>query len=138
MTRPIHVLLVDDEELFVKNLKQVLGKRGMVVHGAGDGMTAIDMLSSNGPDFYNVVVLDMRMPGMNGLATLNAIRRDNTAIPVILLTGHADLKEVSQLLKEGISEVLLKPCQIDTLISTIENVHERAIMSIELTGKCDN
>lgn len=138
MTKPIHLLLVDDEELFVKNLTQVLNRRGMVVQGAGDGMTAIELLSAKGPDFYDVIVLDMRMPGMNGLATLNAIRLHSAVVPVILLTGHADLKEVSQLLKEGISEVLLKPCPIDALIATIENVHERAIMSSELAGKCDN
>jgi two-component system OmpR family response regulator len=137
MLKAIHLLLVDDEELFVKNLTQVLTRRGMTVQGAGDGAAAIELLSSKEPDFYNVVVLDMRMPGMNGLETLKAIRRHSAMTPVILLTGHADLKEVSELLKEGVSEVLLKPCPIDTLISTIENVHERTVMSIELAGKCD-
>ncbi|MEN6440464.1 MAG: response regulator [Syntrophobacter sp.] len=135
MSKPIHVLLVDDEELFVKNLALILKKRGLRVHGAGNGAEAVEMISVRGDDLFDVVVLDMRMPGMDGLATLKAIREREPLMPVILLTGHSDVKQVSHALKEGIDELLLKPCPVDTLISTIENVHERRIIASELSQK---
>jgi len=135
MTKPIHVLLVDDEELFLRNLALILKKRGLLVNGAADGAVAVEMISAEAEGFFDVVVLDMRMPGMDGLATMKAIRERDPSMPVILLTGHSDVKQVSQALKEGIDEILLKPCPIDTLISTIENVHERRTIASELTRK---
>ncbi len=124
MSKSINVLLVDDEELFVSNLSRVLTRRGMTVRGVNSGFEAIELLSEAEPGFYNVIVLDLKMPEVDGLATLQLIRERDPLIPVILLTGHADVKQVSQALREGVNEVLLKPCQIDTLVSTIENVHE--------------
>lgn len=128
MSEPIRVLLVDDEELFVKSLCQVLARRGMQVRSAGDGLAALSLLSEN-RGTYDVVVLDLRMPGINGLDTLKKIRGSDPGLPVILLTGNADVKLVSEALKEGINEVLLKPCPIDALVSAIENVHEWKTMT---------
>jgi DNA-binding NtrC family response regulator len=133
MSKLIHVLLVDDEELFVRNLSLILAKRGMVVRWANDGATALELVSSTERCFFDVVVLDLRMPGLDGLATLKAIRELDPRIPVILLTGHADITQVSNALKEGVNEVLLKPCPIETLVSTIENVHESRVIEGELS-----
>jgi DNA-binding NtrC family response regulator len=135
MSKSIRVLLIDDEELFVANLIQVLKRRGMQVQGVNSGAAALEKISAAGPGSFDIVVLDMRMPGMDGLATLGAIREREPSMPVILLTGHSDLKQVSQALKEGIDEILLKPCPIDTLVSTIENVHERRLLAGELAEK---
>ncbi|MFZ2445666.1 MAG: response regulator [Syntrophobacteraceae bacterium] len=135
MPKSINVLLIDDEVLFVRNLIQVLKRRGMVVQGANSGAAAMELIAAAEPGSLDVVVLDMRMPGMDGLATLKAIREREPSIPVILLTGQSDLKQVSQALKEGINEILLKPCPVDTLVSTIENVHERRVLAGELADK---
>ena len=131
MTKSIRVLLVDDEELFVKTLSQVLMKRGMSVQGANNGSRAMELISS-ACGSYDVVLLDMRMPGMNGVATIKAIRECSPLLPVILLTGHADIKNVSDALKEGVHEVLLKPCPIDTLVASIENANEWRAMAEQL------
>ncbi len=136
MSKPISILLVDDEELFVSNLIKVLKRRGMQVQGVNSGAAALEAISAQGRGFFNVVVLDMRMPGMDGLATLSAIREREPSMPVIILTGHSDLKQVSQALKDGIDEILLKPCPIDTLVSTVENVHERWLLAGELEHRC--
>ncbi|MHC1726966.1 MAG: response regulator [Syntrophobacteraceae bacterium] len=127
MSKPLKILMIDDEELFVKNMIHVLTRRGMSAKSANNGASAIELLSEAGPGSFDVIVLDLRMPGMDGLETLKAIRQLDALTPVIMLTGHADLKQVSQALKDGIDEVLLKPCPIDALVATIENVHERRV-----------
>lgn len=133
MDAPIRVLLIDDEELFLRNLALLLSRRGMAVQAASSGETALEYLSMQDAGFYDVIVLDFKMPVMDGLATLKAIRACEQKTPVILLTGNADVGQVSSMLKEGICEVLLKPCPVGTLVSTIENVHERSVIAWELS-----
>lgn len=128
----IRVLLVDDEEIFVESLTKVLMRRGMVVRVALDGFTAITSISA---EEFDVIVLDMQMPVMDGLTTLKAFREKDPLIPVILLTGHIDVEQVTQALKMGATEVLLKPCPIETLLSAIENAHERKAIAREAAQK---
>lgn len=127
----IRILLVDDEAIFVENLMKVLSRRGMQVQAAGNGFEAMKAFD---PEAFDVVILDLKMPGMDGLTTLEAIRRKDPSIPVILLTGYIDLDKVTQSLKLGATEVLLKPCPIDTLVSAIENARERRIFADEVGG----
>jgi two-component system, OmpR family, response regulator len=128
----ISVLLVDDEEIYVESLAKVLKRRGMSVCTACDGGTAISLLGSQECD---VVVLDLRMPGMDGLATLREIRQRDSLTPVILLTGEIDLERVTLAMKGGAVEILLKPCPIDTLVSAIENAMERKEIAQEIRQK---
>ncbi len=130
MSGPIRVLLTDDEEIYVESLARVLRNRGFQVRTAGDGPSALEALAT---EEFDVVVLDLRMPGMDGLATLAEIRRRDDLTPVLLLTGHMDLERVSMALKEGAAEVLIKPCPVDTLLSAIENAHERKVIAREVT-----
>jgi DNA-binding NtrC family response regulator len=127
------VLLIDDETVFVDSLTKVLTRRGMTVQSVHDGHRAIELLA-NHP--FSVIVLDMRMPGMDGLATLKAIRERDALTPVLVLTGHIDLTQVSEALKEGAAEVLLKPCPVENLVSSIENAHERKGFATEVAEKC--
>ena len=121
MSGPIRVLLVDDEVAFVNSLSKILGRKGMEVRSAHDGATAIDLASQ---EPFDAIVLDVRMPGMDGLATLEGIRKHDLLTPVLLLTGHIDLERTRQALKGGATEIFLKPCPIETLVSAIENAHE--------------
>jgi len=132
MTSRIRVLLIDDETVFVDNLVAVLTRRGMKVESANDGLKALDLLS-NEP--YDVLVLDLRMPGMDGIELLKAIRERDVRTPVILLTGQLSIKQLAEAVKEGVAEVMLKPCRIDTLISCIENAHEREVFATEVAEK---
>lgn len=130
MTSQIRVLMIDDETVFVNSLTKVLARRGIGVQSAPDGHTGLALLTNEG---FDVIVLDMRMPGMDGLATLKAIRERDTLTPVILLTGHIDLKQVSEALKAGAAEVLLKPCPVENLVSSIENAFERKGFAVEVS-----
>lgn len=129
MSEPIRVVLVDDERIFVESLTKVLKKRGMEVQSAFDGLSALKLLSTTDPD---VIVLDLRMPGMDGLAVLQEIRARDSLTPVILLTGNLDIDRVVQVMDKGVAHVLLKPCPIETLVSTIENACESKAISREI------
>jgi DNA-binding NtrC family response regulator len=130
MTSQIRILMIDDETVFVNSLTKVLTRRGIEVQSAPDGHTGLALLTNGG---FDVIVLDMRMPGMDGLATLKEIRERDTLTPVILLTGHIDLKQVSEALKAGAAEVLLKPCPVENLVSSIENAFERKGFALEVS-----
>jgi len=129
MASRIRVLLIDDETVFVDNLAGVLTRRGMTVRSVNDGLKALEVLSD---EQYDVLVLDLRMPGMDGVEVLKAIRERGIQTPVIVLTGHMSIKQLSEALKEGVAEVVLKPCRIDALISCIENVHERNVFAAQV------
>ena len=125
----IRVLLIDDERLYVESLAKVLQRRGFEVVVAYDGASSIALAAEQEPD---VVVLDLRMPHKDGLATLDDLRNLNPGTPVILLTGHADLECASAALHRGAADVLLKPCPIDVLVPAIENAAERRAIAIGL------
>jgi two-component system, OmpR family, response regulator len=127
--RRIRVLLVDDERLYVESLAKVLQRRGFEVVIAYDGAASVALAAEQEPD---VVVLDLRMPRHDGLATLDDLRNLNPCTPVILLTGHADLECASAALQRGAADVLLKPCPVDVLIPAIENAAERRELAIGL------
>jgi DNA-binding NtrC family response regulator len=129
MTGGIRVLLIDDEKVFVDSLTKVLTRRGMHVKSVYDGHSGLKLLAN---EEFDVIVLDLRMPGLDGLATLKVIRERDTLTPVLLLTGHIDLKQVSESLQEGAAEVLLKPCPVETLVSAIENAYERKSFATEI------
>jgi DNA-binding NtrC family response regulator len=128
MPNPIRVLIVDDEEIFVQSLTRVLRTRGMEVRGVYNGPSAVEAVSG---EEFDVIILDMRMPGMDGLATLQAIRQKDSLTPVILLTGHEDIARVRMALKNGVVEFLLKPCDIEYLVAAIENASERKAITRE-------
>ena len=104
----------------------------MSVQSAPDGLRALELLADDG---FDVIVLDMRMPGMDGLATLKAIRERDELTPIVLLTGHLDLRQMSEALKAGASEALLKPCPVERLVTCIENAHERKGFAAEVARK---
>lgn len=131
----IKVLLVDDEEIYAESLAKVLRRRGMEVFTAPDGASAIRWIREHEAD---VIVLDLKMPGMDGLQTLQGIREKDTLTPVIMLTGHIDLPRVTQALEGGVGDILLKPCPIDSLVAAIEEARERKRALEDLRNSLQN
>ncbi|MBC2743089.1 MAG: response regulator [Desulfosarcina sp.] len=111
MDKKIKVLMVDDEVQFRKTTKKILTKKGFDTLMAANGEEALAQLA-NDPD---VVVLDIRMPGMDGNETLAEIKRQKPEIPVIMLTGHGEGEAAKRSLAQGAFDFLSKPCDIDTL-----------------------
>ncbi|MBM4329522.1 MAG: response regulator [Deltaproteobacteria bacterium] len=113
----IKVLLVDDEVGFTAGMKKVLSNRGFCVKEARDGLTALSMIAA---DTFDVVVLDIKMPGMDGNQVFKEISRLSPNVPVIVLTGHYALVEEEDALEKGAYAYLLKPCPIMELVAVIE------------------
>ncbi|MBL7175449.1 MAG: response regulator [Desulfobacteraceae bacterium] len=122
MNEKIRVLLVDDEEQFVMNLTRILKVRGFDVSTAFDGFQAVDAVKHGGG--FDVVVLDIKMPGMDGIAALGEIKRWAPDTEVIMLTGHATLDSGVQAIRRGAYDYLMKPCDIEDLTEKIREAHE--------------
>lgn len=110
------VLMVDDEEQFRATTKKLLNRRGFKTILAGSGEGAIEKLKEN-PD---VVILDIKMPGMDGHQALKEIKKRSPDLPVIMLTGHGAMPSAREALAEGAFDYLSKPCDMDILASKIE------------------
>lgn len=112
----IQVMLVDDENPFVTALAKRLTHRGLDVHTADSGDQALRELEAMDPD---VVVLDIRMPGLDGLETLAEIKRRWPAVEVIMLTGHGTSDDVTEGIQSGAYDFLVKPCDVELLLELI-------------------
>ncbi|MFC1853134.1 response regulator [candidate division CSSED10-310 bacterium] len=112
----INVLLVDDEERFLSTTKIILEKRGFKVNTALQGVEALDILEKQRID---VVILDVKMPGLDGISVLRKIKERHQQVEVILLTGHASVETAVNGLKIGAFDYLMKPCDIAKLLAKI-------------------
>ncbi|KIX15797.1 response regulator [Dethiosulfatarculus sandiegensis] len=113
-----NILLVDDELDFLKTLGKRLMLRGFSVLTATSGEKALEILKDRQVD---LVVLDVKMPGMDGISTLKMIKKLEPALEVIMLTGHADLEASLEGVKLGFFDYLTKPVDIERLVKKIKN-----------------
>jgi len=118
----IKVLLVDDEEQFVDVLAQRLETRGFLVSTAFNGDDAIAFIEEHDAD---VVILDVLMPGRNGIDTLREIRRIRPITEVIMLTGHGTVETAIQGMKLGAYDYLMKPTDTTELVEKITKAQQR-------------
>ena len=118
------ILLVDDEERFRTNLRKMLTVEGFEVGEAESGPQALVELALQA---YDVILLDMRMPGMDGLTTLAAIKERHPGPEVIILTGHASVDTAAEIIRLGAAEYLLKPCPLEEVIAKIETAYDRKL-----------
>jgi DNA-binding NtrC family response regulator len=133
------ILVVDDEVQFVETLVKRLVKRGVKASSAFSGQEALDALAASGATRTDVVVLDVKMPGMDGLETLAAIKEKHPLIEVIMLTGHATVESAIEGMKRGAFDYLMKPCDFDILMAKLNQAavkkreHEAKILEARAT-----
>lgn len=120
----IRVLLVDDERDFVEVLSERLANRGFHVNIAFSGDEALEALQEADPD---VVILDVLMPGRNGIETLQEIKRLKPLAEVIMLTGHGTVETAIEGMRLGAYDYLMKPSDTPVLIAKITKAHQRKI-----------
>jgi len=111
------ILLVDDEVTFTENMAKLLNARGYRVITANSGDEAIRMLEKEN---FDVVVLDLKMPGMDGITTLKEIKKLDLFTETLILTGHGSINSALEAVKLGAYDYLTKPCEIDELVAKIE------------------
>ncbi len=124
----MRVLFVDDEERFLTPLIKRITKRGIVATGVTSGEKALILLKSK---TFDVVVLDLKMPGMCGHTTLKNIQARYPLLPIIMLTGHADLHDTVHGLELGAFDHLMKPVIIEELIYRIEDAYKTSSLNIQ-------
>jgi DNA-binding NtrC family response regulator len=135
----LSVLLVDDEEAFVEAMARRLGKRGYRVATATSGPRALEVLDQGGATRTDVVILDVKMPGMDGLEALAAIKERHPLVEVIMLTGHATVESAIEGMKRGAFDYLMKPCEMETLTAKLAQAgqkkrdHEAKILEARAT-----
>jgi DNA-binding NtrC family response regulator len=118
----LKMMLVDDEERFLSTTRKLLEKKGFDVQTASSGGEALEMLRTSP---VHVVVLDVKMPGMDGVATLREIKRQFPMVEVIMLTGHATVESAIDGLKSGAVDYLMKPADIEEIIEKATQAFNR-------------
>ncbi len=116
------ILLVDDEERFLTTTRKVLHKKGYEVFTATSGAAALKVLGEKSVD---VAILDVKMPGMDGIATLKEIKRHHPLVEVIMLTGHGTFESAVEGLKSGATDYLTKPSDIAELLDKVAEAYEK-------------
>lgn len=119
MSHKAKILVVDDEDALRTVLSAELGSEGYDVATAADGVEAVGMLQKNR---YNLVLLDIKMPNMNGFEVLKIIKEKHPGTKVIMLTGFADLKNAIESKKLGAEDFVSKPYDLVDLLTTIDRV----------------
>ncbi len=123
MNDKIRVLIVDDEEQFTLNLARLLKFRGFQVSTALDGFKALEAVEIKGP--FDMVILDLKMPGMDGMEVLERIRKFDEKILVIVITGHATIETAIEAMKQGAYDFISKPFDLDHLRIIINRASEK-------------
>jgi DNA-binding NtrC family response regulator len=116
------VLLVDDEEKFLDVFSQRLGTRGIDASTATSGEEALVKIKNKN---FDVIVLDVMMPGMGGIETLKRIRQENPEVQIIMLTGKSSIEKAVTAMKEGAIDFLEKPAEIEKLLEKIEIARQK-------------
>jgi DNA-binding NtrC family response regulator len=121
--RPPKVLLVDDEVPFVETMTKRLTKRNLVVFPAYSGQETLENLQKIAD--LDVIILDVKMPEMDGIDTLREIKRAHPLVEVIMLTGHATVESAIDGMKLGAFDYLMKPTEIDLLLAKVQEATQK-------------
>jgi len=130
----VRLLLVDDEDDFRRTVAKRLMKRGIDTKQAASGEECLEILKKNRVD---VVVLDVKMPGMDGIETLHHIKKKHPKTEVIMLTGHATTQDGVDGIKTGAFDYLSKPIELEHLLGKIRQAHEKLVREEEKQKEAD-
>lgn len=132
----VKVMLVDDEVPFVETMAKRLTKRDLSVLQAFSGPEALEKLTQDRD--VDIVILDVKMPGMDGIQALKEIKKTHPLVEVIMLTGHATVESAIEGMKMGAYDYLMKPCDMDRLMAKVAEAaakkaaHEEKILEARM------
>ena len=120
--RVTRLLLVDDEARFVDTLTKRLKMRGYYVEGVYSGQDALDVLQRRP---FDVVLLDVRMPGMDGITTLREVKKIQPPVQVVRLSGNASINPAIEAMRLGATDYLLKPAELEDITAKVDEAFEK-------------
>ncbi len=129
--RTFRVLVVDDEEIARRNLEHILSKEGYLVATAASGVEALALLAQRS---FDVVLTDLKMEKVNGLELLATVKETSPDVEVILITGYATVDSAVRAMKQGASDYIAKPFQLDEVRAAIHRSLERKRSEQEMKG----
>jgi len=119
------ILIVDDEQDFLETIIKRLKARNIDVSGVESGYKTLEVLDDRNPD---VIILDVKMPGMDGIETLREIKKKKPLVEVIMLTGHASVESGIQGMQLGAFDYVMKPVALDELLEKVRQAYERKLI----------
>jgi len=119
------ILIVDDEQDFLETILKRLKARKIEVAGVDSGYKALEFLDDRDVD---VIILDVKMPGMDGIETLREIKKKKPLVEVIMLTGHASVESGIQGMQLGAFDYVMKPVALDELLEKVRQAYERKVI----------
>ena len=122
------ILIVDDENDFRETIIKRLRARKVEIEGADSGFKALEMIDQQD---FDVIVLDVKMPGMDGIETLREIKLKKPLVEVIMLTGHASVESGIQGMQLGAFDYVMKPVALDDLMDKLRQAYERRLIQLE-------
>src|SRR4030043_2271522 len=123
------ILIVDDDEDLRNIVKDILTEEGFSISEAPDGLIAIKIFKNDIPD---AVLLDLKMPHMNGIETMKELRKIDRCVPIIILTAHGDIPTAVEAIKCGAYDFTLNPPEFDRLIITLKRAVEKRMLEMEI------
>jgi two-component system response regulator AtoC len=126
MNETIKILAADDEEPFRRLLKRELTRKGFIVETAADGRAALNLLKEK---VFDVILLDIMMPGMDGLSLMKKLQADPAAPAIIVLTGRATIETAVEAMKNGAYDYITKPYKLDELVIIVNRAYEYGRLS---------
>ena len=121
----IRMLLVDDEDDFRTTLANRLKLRKIDVTDAGSGNEAIELVKQKS---FDVAVIDVKMPGIDGIETLKQVKKLQPSMEIVMLTGHASIKSGMEAMKLGAYDYVMKPCDIDELLIKTGDAYQHKLL----------
>jgi DNA-binding NtrC family response regulator len=122
----INLLIVDDEEPFLESMKKRLEIRDFNVTCVNRGDKAVEAARRNPVD---IALVDLKMPGMSGEKTLEALKREHEWMEVVILTGHGSIDSAVECTRSGATSYLQKPCELEHLLEVLKDAYKRRIMN---------
>ena len=118
----MQLMIVDDEERFLTTTQSLFKKKGINTFTATNGYDAINIVEK---EHVDVVILDVRMPGLDGLEALRVIKKTHPLVEVIILTGYASPETAAEALSLGAFDYLVKPCDVSTLLKKANEAYDK-------------
>lgn len=126
--RKANVLLVDDEEQFLDALSQRLEARGLKVKAVTSGEDAVNQVEDHN---FDAIIVDLAMPGIDGIETLRRIKEKRPDLEIIMLTGHATVRSGIEAMKLGADDFLEKPVELNVLLEKIGEAKNKRMLVVE-------